>query len=143
MSLFQTSMQEGRFDSKVDQRTTNGSPRRNGGRGQTRSRGSATSCARRFSSGNKKSNCVLRPTHGFRGVQVGEASHPGPVQTQNAKRLQSTQVDSELVTGALRLIQRTIHQSEAVDLLCRVTVMTVPTCMCVAPPPTPLMVQWD
>ena len=40
--------------------------------------------------------CVLRPTYGFRGVRVGEASHPGPVQTRNARRLQSTQVDSEI-----------------------------------------------
>ena len=46
-----------------------------------------------------------------------------------------------LVAGALRLTQRTIHQSEAADLfLYRVTVTTVRTCMCVAPPPTLLIV---
>ena len=39
--------------------------------------------------------CELRPTYGLRGVRVGEASHPGPVQTRNARRLQSTLVDSE------------------------------------------------
>ena len=41
-------------------------------------------------------NSVLRPTYGFRGVRVGEASHPGPAQTRNGRRLQSTKVDSEI-----------------------------------------------
>ena len=40
--------------------------------------------------------CVLRPMYGLCGVRVGEASHPGPVQTRNARRrLQSTQVDRD------------------------------------------------
>ena len=34
----------------------------------------------------------------MRGVRVGEASHPGPVQTRNARRLQSLLVDSEACT---------------------------------------------
>ena len=114
MSLFQASMQEGRFYSKllggvagVDQRTTNRSPRRNGGREARRGRedqrhhvqgGSAVatrSCSWSYAVHGDK-QCVLRPTYGFRGVRVGEASHPGPVQTRNARRLQSTQVDSEI-----------------------------------------------
>ena len=40
----------------------------------------------------------LRSTYGLRGVRVGEASHPGPVQTRNARRLQSLLVDSEACT---------------------------------------------
>ena len=32
---------------------------------------------------------------GLRGCRVGEASNPGPVQTRNARRLQSTQLDCE------------------------------------------------
>ena len=32
---------------------------------------------------------------GLRGCRVGEASNPGPVQTRNARRLQSTQLDFE------------------------------------------------
>ena len=31
--------------------------------------------------------CELRPTYGLRGVRVGEASNPGPVQTLDARRL--------------------------------------------------------
>ena len=50
--------------------------------------------------------CVLRPRWGWRGVRVGEASNPGPLQTRQARRLErsnpivpgrglgSTQVDS-------------------------------------------------
>ena len=34
--------------------------------------------------------CELRPMYGVRGVRVCEASHPGPVQTRNARRLLST-----------------------------------------------------
>ena len=33
--------------------------------------------------------------YGMRGVRVGEASHPGPVQTRNARRLMSTQLDPD------------------------------------------------
>ena len=113
MPLFQASMQEGRFHSElrggvtgVDRRTTSQSPRRNGGgearRGREHQRhqgqGSSAVATRSCSwsdvvHGDKR--CELRPTFGLCGVRVGEASHPGPVQTQNARRLQSTQVDSE------------------------------------------------
>ena len=37
--------------------------------------------------------------YGLRGVRVGEASHPGPVQTPHARRLQSTLVDSDAFTA--------------------------------------------
>ena len=40
-------------------------------------------------------HCELRSTYGLRGVRVGEASHPGPVQTRNTRRLLSTQIDPD------------------------------------------------
>ena len=45
--------------------------------------------------GIREKQCQLRPLYGMRGVRVGEASHPGPVQTRNARRLLSTQVDPD------------------------------------------------
>ena len=43
-------------------------------------------------------HCELRSSYELRGVRVGEASHTGPVQTRNARRLQSLLVDSEACT---------------------------------------------
>ena len=40
-------------------------------------------------------HCELRSIYGLRGVRVGEASHPGPVQTRNTRRLLSTQIDPD------------------------------------------------
>ena len=37
--------------------------------------------------------------YGLRGVRVGEASYPGPVQTRHGRRLQSTLVDSDAFTA--------------------------------------------
>ena len=45
--------------------------------------------------GAGEKQCQLRPMYGMRGVRVGDASHPGPVQTRNARRLLSTQIDPD------------------------------------------------
>ena len=42
--------------------------------------------------------CQLRPLYGMRGVRVGEASNPGPVQTRQARRLgRLEQSDEEIL----------------------------------------------
>ena len=46
-----------------------------------------------------KPSDLTESRYGLRGVRVGEASHPGPVQTRHARRLQSTLVDSDAFTA--------------------------------------------